>query len=158
MHTPWLIIDGYSLLHRDAELKPVLRADLMAARQRLVRKIEEVAGALADRITVVFDGKAAGAGEGYESSAVEILFSPANQTADTVIERLVHECSAPEQILVVTSDLAERHTVSAAGAETMSGGDFLDLCEEERRRAARVAGATRRKAPKAKLGDFFPKP
>lgn len=155
MHVEWLIVDGYSLLHRDPELAPALHADLTLARQRLVRKIEEVAGVIADRTTVVFDGTAAGAGEGYESAAVEAVFSPQHLTADTVIERLVHDAPDPERILVVTSDLAERHTVAAAGAQTMSCTDFLAALGEQRRQVTRRSAA-RGKAPGARLGDFFP--
>ncbi|MFH0954182.1 MAG: NYN domain-containing protein [Verrucomicrobiota bacterium] len=155
MHAAWLIVDGYSLLHRDPALKPTSRGGLKTARQRLVRNLEEVAGLAADRITVVFDGTASGSGEGYES-AVQVLFSPSHQTADTVIERLVHACPEPGQVLVVTSDLAERHTVSAAGAHTMSCGDFLASLEEQRKRVTQRTASARGRAPRAKLGDFFP--
>ena len=153
----WLIIDGYSLLHRDPAYADILRRSITLARQQLVRAVEPLAGSLAQRITIVFDGVSeGGAGEGYESGAVELIFSPAHQTADAVIERMVHEAPEPTQVLVVSSDRRERETASAAGAQTMSCGDFFEHCEALRREVRRQGGSISRKAPRATLGDFFP--
>ena len=155
MQPRWIIIDGYSLLHRRG--KPGARpGNLLIARQHLVRKLEEVAGSLAERITVVFDGTGRGGREGYEASSIDVVFSPSDKTADTIIERIVHEAGDPAEILVVTSDRLERETTAAAGADTMSSGDFLDLCERTRGNLSRQAGGHRGKHPGAKLGDFFP--
>lgn len=155
MQARWIIIDGYSLLHRRG--KPGARpGNLQTARQHLIRKLEDVAGALAERITVVFDGTGKGGREGYEASSIDVVFSPADKTADTIIERIVHEAGDPAGILIVTSDRLERETTSASGADTMSCGDFLDLCERTRNEFSRQAGGRRGKHSGSKLGDFFP--
>ena len=155
MQARWIIIDGYSLLHRRGT--PGTRpGNLMTARQHLIRKLEEVAGTLAEHITVVFDGSGRGGDEGDGVSAIEIVFSPSDKTADTVIERLVHEAADPTGILVVTSDRLERETTAAAGADTMSCGDFLDLCERTRSELSRQTDARHVKHSGSKLGDFFP--
>ena len=156
MRTTWLIIDGYSLLHRFDPEGARRPAGLQSARQKLVRHIEDTSAGRADRVTIVFDGQqAGGGGEGYESPAVEVLFSPSGRTADTVIERLVQECPTPETILVVSSDRLERQTVSARGAQTMGCGDFL--AEGEQRRQHRPSRATRPTKPlRSTLGDYFP--
>lgn len=156
MNSRWIIIDGYSLLHRDERLKPRSRPDLAGARQRLVRRLEESAGGLAGRITVVFDGRAAGAGEGYESPDVEVIFAPGHQTADTVIERMVADADDPGAITVVTSDLAERHTVAASGAQSMACGDFLELLERRRKDLSDTARRSRQRMPPRTLGESFP--
>jgi predicted RNA-binding protein with PIN domain len=149
----WLIIDGYSLLHRDPELKPLLRGRLESARQLLVRKVERCLDGLAERATIVFDGK----GERSERTLaslpqVEIVFAPRHLTADTVIERLVASATEPERIRVVTSDRAERQTVSAAGADSMSCGDFLDYFQ----RCTQAPGGRNGGGAQSTLGDFFP--
>lgn len=148
----WLIIDGYSLLHRIPECKVLLDRNLGLARQQLVRKIESTALTMADEVYVVFDGKG-GAGEPFETP-LSILFAPANLTADTVIERLVHGHSEPATLLVVTSDRMERQTVEAAGAETMSCGDFWARCES----ATQKPTPQKSQVPRPSLGDFFPEP
>ena len=157
MYMRWLIIDGYSLVFRDESLARIRNRNMPLARQLLVRKIQEVAGALAERTTMVFDGQQGGLAEGFEASGVEVLFSPAHHTADTVIERLVFADTHPETILVVTSDRPERENTSAAGAQTMSCGDFLSECErlflQIKRRAS--ASPPDRKFSSS-LGERFP--
>jgi predicted RNA-binding protein with PIN domain len=156
----WLIIDGFSLLHRDEAILAAHRAGrLMPARQRLVARVEPVAGSLARRTTVVFDGRGEGGpGEEFAASAIEVLFSPSGLTADSVIERLVRTASAPAGVLVVTSDRRERENVGAAGAQSMGCGDFLEwLAREERGLAARIARRGRA-APRHTLGDHLGPP
>ena len=162
MQARWIIIDGYSLIHRRG--RPGERpGNLMAARQRLIRNLEEVAGSLAERITVVFDGigspkpKGQAGGEGYESSVVEVLFSPSDKTADTLIERMVHEAPSSTGIMVVTSDRLERETTGAAGADTMSCGEFAAWCEQTQGELSRQAGGRYQKNSGSMLGDYFPK-
>jgi uncharacterized protein len=150
----WLIIDGYSLLHRDPTLKPLLRRDLETARQLLVRKVELIAPDWAERITIVFDGKGERTSRLTHAARLEIVFAPSQLTADTVIERLVFAAAGTASILVVTSDRAERQMVVASGAETMSCGDFIALGERQKEqwfRQKRPASPLR-----PTLGDHFP--
>ncbi len=84
------------------------------------------------------------------------MFSPGHQTADTVIERMVQQSPSPEDILVVTSDRMERESVMAAGAHTMSCGEFMEWSERCERNLARRASSAGQPAPRATLGDFFP--
>jgi len=83
--TDWLIIDGYSLLHRDPELKHLLPGRMAEARSRLIRKLETGAGIQADKVTVVFDGQTGGLSHEPGTTATEVFFSPGNPTPDTVI-------------------------------------------------------------------------
>ena len=143
--TKWLIIDGYNLIHRCGV--PTLREvgmplDLAGKRRRLIQLLEKTVGILAERITVVFDGRSGGdghsSGDGHsgdgpdeqESSVVEVLFSPRDKTADTVIEQLVFQAGPAGRVVVVTSDRLERETTEAAGAETMACSVFLDQLNE----------------------------
>ena len=131
-----ILVDGHSLLHRMPACAAAHRAGrLYEARRRLVERLERVAGAIGGQVTVVFDGRADGGPSVEESGGpVEVVFSPARLSADAVIERRVAAAARPGQILVVTSDRLERETVDAAGADTMSCGDFLAWCHtvEER--------------------------
>lgn len=168
--TKWLIIDGYNLLHRIGKHwsgDPTFRArqpfstrpgnsvrefglpgDLTGKRRRLIQLLEKTVGVLAERITVVFDGRSgdgghsgdgparsatdsvAGGPHEQESPVVEVLFSPGNKTADTVIEQLVFQAGAAGGVVVVTSDRLERETAGGAGAETMACSVFLDQLNE----------------------------
>lgn len=145
-----LIIDGYNLMHQDAALDG-RRGDLATARQRLVRRIEQTASGMAARITIVFDGREGGRDVALDAPNLEVLFSPANRTADGVIEQIVHDAPKPERILVVTSDWIEQRLVSVFGAAVISCREFLLRCETPSapvRRQKPARGST--------LGDFFP--
>jgi predicted RNA-binding protein with PIN domain len=154
MKADWLIVDGYSLLHRRDGGLDGSPGSLMVARERLIRQLEEVLGDVADRITVVFDGTGDTESTALESEVVEVIFSPSHRTADTVVERMVYLSPDPARVLVVTSDRAERDTVAARGAHTMSCGDFLELCARRRSRPQRRSSPGRGGPT---LGDFFPR-
>ena len=153
MQTEWLIIDGYNLLHQIDDLAELIRTDIPAARHRLVRQVEHTAHRMAPQTTIVFDGRDAGSDASLTAKHLEVCFSPGNLSADAVIERLVTKFSAPEKILVVTSDHAEHATVSSAGAQVMSSQEFIARCERDSR-----GTASKRTPPgeEPKLGDLFP--
>lgn len=155
MSPHWIIIDGYSLLHRLEH--PPSRECSETRRGRLIHMLDKVAHAMADRVTVVFDGQGSASEIAQEPSSIEVIYSPAHQTADTVIERLVSSASSPQNILVVSSDRAERQTVEAAGAATMSCGDFLAHYQAVARQIAHTMKRRASEKPGPTLGDFFPK-
>lgn len=150
MNFDWLIIDGYNLMHQDPELAGRLN-DLQSARQRLVRRIECAAPEMARRITVVFDGREGGRDAAFDAPHLEVLFSPADRTADAVVERMVAEARNPEKTCVVTSDRLEEQIVSSAGAMVLSCRAFLSRCASA---AAPVRHQFRSQKPT--LGYIFP--
>lgn len=153
MQYEWLIIDGYNLLHQVDLLTQMLGSDLQGARHRLVRMIEETAHNMARQTTIVFDGREAGGDAALTSKYLEVLFSPANLSADSVIERLACRLPNPGRSLVITSDRAERDTVSSAGAQTMSSEEFMAKCEGN---ANRIISKRTPPGKEPKLGDLFP--
>jgi len=152
----WLIVDGYSLLYRAGPppgRDEGLRFSL--ARDALVRRLERLAGCIASRVTVVFDGRSEHVAPGeIAAGPVEVLFSSGSLTADSVIERLVATASDAARITVVSSDRRERETVEAAGARSLSCGDFLALCDAAERDLARAR--PNRPPRRVTLGDVFP--
>ena len=156
MKCRWLIVDGYSLVHRDPEIRSLPATNLMLARERMVRKLESVAGAFAEKITVVFDGRDQPSGSGDVVAGIQVIYSTSGMTADSVIERLVHAHAQPGEITVVTSDRRERETVMASGADTISCGNFLDLCERTRKQMRPGPSSRSGQFKGPTLGDFFP--
>jgi len=145
-----LIIDGYNLMHQDGALEG-RRDDLQTARQRLIRRIEQSASGMAGKITVVFDGREGGQDIALAAPNLEVLFSPANRTADGLIEQMVHNAEKPERILVITSDWIEQRLVSVFGASVISCREFLLRCE-----ALPVVPKKNKPLKGTRLGDFFP--
>lgn len=149
--TEWIIIDGYNLLHRQGGGR-----DMAARREALLRLLEQAAGAMAPRVTLVFDGALHAALPAGGKTFVEVVFSEAGMSADAMIEKLVAAAPAPAGILVVTSDRLELEAVSANGAQVMSCGTFLEKLESERLQTSRHIQrmAARQRGPT--LGEFFP--
>ena len=159
MNARWLIIDGYSLLHNDPAFAGVGARGMAAAREQLVTRLSSAGRTLAERITVVFDGGGfVGQRLPQAPSPVEVLFSTSSETADTIIERLAHSAARAGEILVITSDRAERVTVDAAGAQSMGCTDFLCELNAAENALRRSTSGLKQRGPKPTLGDFFPKP
>ena len=155
----WIIVDGNNLVHSDREsLFGDPRTDFAGARWGLARLLDELMGELAERVTLVFDGTIGGKDEAFQNADLQVVFSPADMTADSVIERLVSRASNPGDILVVSSDRGERQTVGVAGAQTMSCQNFIPLLKDCRQNLRRSLGRhAKQKAPGPSLGDFFPR-
>lgn len=159
MLAPWLIIDGNNLIHADAALRRSAGGNFDLARRHLVHALDELVGELAERITVVFDGTHGGTQTGFEGAAVEVVFSPAHLTADSVIERLATGAADRGRVLVVSSDSLERHTVEAGGIGSTSCRSFLEEVQQAKARVRRHLQDTRRQpSSRNNLGAFFPSP
>ncbi len=152
-----LIIDGYSLIHRDPETKKIVAENLRRAREVLIEKISRTATAMAGHVTVVFDGQQSGGSSPGGIQAIEIVYSSSGQTADTVIERMVRTAGNPGEWLVVTNDRRERETVLAAGVQTMSCAVFLEECQRMARQQHQSMKRQAMRQPGPKLGDYFPR-
>ncbi|HEX3800662.1 MAG TPA: NYN domain-containing protein [Verrucomicrobiae bacterium] len=122
-----ILVDGYSLLHGWPELAPGKPRHSAAARDELIHHLTLYRDAIRTPITVVFDG----ANNDIRLSTVEstpeveILYSRAGQTADQIIERVVHRMSSYGEVLAVTDDYAERDTVIAMGGLASSCLSFI---------------------------------
>ena len=107
-----LIVDGYNVLRSGSRYQRIDDPDYTddwfnTARDALVNDVINFAGR-EWRAIVVFDGggNAFSAGEATSLGGVRIVFSPAGQSADKVIEKLAHDARAPVETLVVS---ATRH-------------------------------------------------
>ncbi len=150
----WLIIDGYNLILRCGAPPGMPASDLEGRRHQWVVLLEKLLGIMAERITLVFDGQAKPVQSG-ETGPVEVIFSSAGQTADSVIERLAFG-ARPGEVTVVSSDRLEIQTASASGAVGMSCSVFYEKVCETISRLSSTQGASPRTAKQAPpLGNPF---
>ena len=128
MTNPWILVDGYSVLHAWPRFTTRKSRQMSLQRQReaLVVLLRQYADHSRRRVTAVFDGYAAKHKPevAEPSHGVEVLFSDKGKTADDLIERLVGQSEHRATILVVTSDNMERRTVESLGAQSMSAEVF----------------------------------
>ncbi|MBO7401921.1 MAG: NYN domain-containing protein [Lachnospiraceae bacterium] len=123
---PYILVDGYNLLFADSELSELAKADLHAARNKLVERISNYAGAVGQRITVVFDAYRVEnhPAETVRVNTIDVVFTKTAETADRYIERLAHLKASEFDICVVTSDMTEQVIILGAGCRRMFSADF----------------------------------
>ena len=113
-----LIVDGYNMIGAWQELRELKDTDFEQARNRLIELMAEYKAALDYRVIIVFDAYLApGVEQLYVQSAVEVIYTRKNETADERIEKLSTELKGRKiQIYVATSDMAEQSVVFGQGA------------------------------------------
>jgi predicted RNA-binding protein with PIN domain len=125
-----ILVDGYSLLHHWVELAPQHPRYSQAAREELISILRLYQDAVGTPVTIVFDGATSRGSVRPESSPeLEILYTRTGQTADQVIERVVHRMQPYGEVLAVTNDIAERETVISLGGMASSCDNFVRAIE-----------------------------
>ncbi len=103
--------------------------DRASAARRLVRRLEALAEASGDELTVVFDGRPGRSGppEQPEGRPLRVLYArrSGRNAADERIAELVAEDAQPASLTVVTSDAALRREVEALGARVAGSSTLL---------------------------------
>ena len=136
-------MDGYNVLRSGSRYRTIAGPDYThdafnRAREALINDVVSYAGR-GTRAVIVYDGKdnAFSTGEPDVIGGVRIMFSPAGQSADKVIEKLAHDArERGVETIVVTSDATIQDTVFGGGVDRMSADGFsreLALYEEDAR-------------------------
>lgn len=122
-----LVVDGYNVIYKSERY--LARMDETAdgdpfeqARDLLVADVAAYAKGRYDPV-IVFDaaGNVSPERPNLTRAGVRMVFSPAGESADTVIERLVTEARlAPQAVTVVTSDNTIRATVGGVPVTRIS--------------------------------------
>lgn len=148
-----LIVDGYNVLRSGSRYHQITGPDYTddafnSARETLINDVINYAGSDWAAI-VVFDGgyNAFSTGDAETVGGVRIIFSPAGQTADKVIEKLAYDARIRQvETLVVTSDATIQDTVFGLGVDRMSANGFsheMDMHDEDVR-LDKMPGASRK--------------
>ena len=130
----YLIVDGHSVIFAWPELRGLHERRTSLARDALVRKLRDYQDWTGVRVIVVFDGTGTAIDASSHPEEVQIFYSRAGQTADSIVERLASKYASKFALLVATSDYFEQETVSACGAEYISAEGLRGLLESARAR------------------------
>jgi predicted RNA-binding protein with PIN domain len=122
MPAHYLVIDGHSVIFAWADLRRLHDQNRPAARKALADRLQHLHDTSSWRVTLVMDGKLGTAIPMGKRKATDmvITYASADQTADSIIERLVAASGLAPEITVVTADEAEKLTVESLGAATAS--------------------------------------
>ena len=130
MRAEYLIVDGHSVIFAWPELRKLHARRSSLARDALARKLRDYQDWTGTKVAVVFDGKGSSIDSSAEPGEIQIFYSRAGQTADSIIERLASKYGRKFKLLVATSDVLEQETASACGAECISAEALRWLLEE----------------------------
>lgn len=119
-----IVIDGYNLIRRSDHFGTLDSQDLQAGRDALVDALAAYKRIKAFSITVVFDGMGAPSGMPRRDrlKGIELYYSRAGETADTVIKRMARR--QKEKLLVVSSDHEITDYAKAQGAAIIGADEF----------------------------------
>jgi predicted RNA-binding protein with PIN domain len=135
-----LLIDGYNLMYAVGLLGKRLGPDgFRKVRQRFLNDLADALGAVeAHQTTVVFDAAAPPDNVPCEQvhKGITVVFAVDDDDADTRIERLIAQHSAPKALTVVSSDNRIRLAATRRKARIESADDFWSKLED--RRSARA--------------------
>src|SRR6478736_7571304 len=124
-----LIVDGHSVIFQWPDLTLQHAKRTAVARESLVRMLTGLQDNTDWNVTVVFDGNGVRPTEIKGNQGIQVFYSTADQTADSVIERLAAKYSDRYEVTVATDDLMERTTVASFGAAPMSAWQLREEIE-----------------------------
>jgi predicted RNA-binding protein with PIN domain len=133
MSARYMVVDGHSVIFAWPDLRALHDRNRAAARKALADQLGQLHDTTPWRVTLILDGKlgsAVGTTRARKTDMV-VCYATADQTADSIIERLVAASGKAREILVITADEAEKLTVESLGAETASPAWLREILERE---------------------------
>ncbi len=122
----YLVIDGYNLIFAWDFLKAYAEKDISLARDILTRLMCSYSAYKKCKVIIAFDAYRRKGGEGSSEhyGDVSIIYTKESETADSYIEKTVHNLSDKHTVRVVTNDLNEQMMVLGSGALRVSSREF----------------------------------
>ncbi len=124
-----VFIDGYNVLNSWPNLKEGRNDSFDGRRQKLINILHNYGVYSGSKVILVFDGhRVIGNIENKEeiNGNLSIIFTKDGETADSYIERNVHEVGRKYEVYVVTSDWLEQQTIFQRGAVRISSLEFYN--------------------------------
>ena len=135
MTQPFVIIDGYNLMHAVGLARQQYGpGDLEVCRNRLLQQLSARLNSTASgRTTVVFDafGSNGNTNRLQEREGITIIYAPAGTDADSELERMIAAHSTPKRLLVVSSDHRLHKAAQRRKAKAIDSDVFWDSLDPE---------------------------
>ena len=170
-------MDGYNIIFAWPELSAAKDVKLEDARDLLIAILADYAAMTRQKVTVVFDSHRRADAEASTQTinGVQVVYSGRKTSADHVIEKLLFEAKASDEVTVATSDAMQRDlalgrqikTVSALTLKSQVGavlarrneqiGDSRARSDIARRLEDRLDPRTRERLDQMRRGEVPPK-
>lgn len=151
-----LIIDGYNVIFAWKQLeKRAAAGNLEDARLRLLDILQNYQGYQGNEIIVVFDAHHVRGGQGAneEYGRLKVIYTAEDQTADSLIEKLVSSYLDKGNVFVVTSDWDQQKVIFGRGAYRIPAQELWEMVHRQEAEGTRLlkSGTGQRK----ELSDFL---
>ena len=123
-----VIIDGYNLIYADTNLKATAAYSLEKARDDLMNMLSSYVSYTKTELILVFDAYLVPDGRGTEFThdGYKVVYTKEGQTADTYIEKIMHELGPDYSIRMVTGDRLLQFSAVHSGISRVTAKEFLD--------------------------------
>ena len=123
-----VIIDGYNLIFADENLKNASLISLDKARDDLMDMLSNYAAYTKTELLLVFDAYHVkdNAGSEFMHNGYKVVFTKENETADTYIEKVMHELGPDYSIRMVTNDRLLQFSAVHSGISRITTREFLE--------------------------------
>ncbi len=121
-----VIIDGYNLIFSWDMLKKKASVDLSEARDHLMEILADYVAFTKTEVVLVFDAYLVknGRGSDFTKDGFRVVYTKADQTADTYIEKMMAELGPNYHIRVVTGDRLVQNSALVSGILRMTTKEF----------------------------------
>ncbi len=131
-----LIADGYNLMHYFKLSSGMSEDNFDSARDLIINKLSSYGGYKGCRVIAVFDAykKEDNYGHVDLNQVISVVYTRFNQTADSYIEKLVHDYGKDYEITVASSDQAVQNMILTNGGLRMSARELeleMEALEEQ---------------------------
>lgn len=126
-----LIVDGYNMIYSWSDLKEIARTSLFAAREELITRLVNYQGYKGWSMIIVFDGTKTQGSKGSTSKngSSSIVYTSSGITADSFIEKKVHDLQGKFSCIAATSDNLIQNSVFSHGARRISARELESLVQ-----------------------------
>lgn len=130
-----LIVDGYNMIFAWDNLKSI--SNIESAREILMDQLSNYQGYKKIKLILVFDGYRVknSTGSNIKYAGIDVVYTKYNQTADSYIEKLVHDLKDKYNLIVATSDGLIQNAIFADGAKRMSARELEIAVKNVNKRA-----------------------
>jgi small GTP-binding protein len=152
----YLLVDGYNVIFSWDELNELARANMDAARNKLMDILCNYQGFKKCILILVFDAYKVkgGVGEIFDYHNIHVVYTKEAETADAYIEKVTHEIARKHQVTVATSDALEQLIILGQGAVRLSAKDLKEEIKRIRDQIRREY-LDRQPSGRAYLGEQF---
>lgn len=122
------IIDGYNVIHSWESLKKIASHSLEDARKALMDTLANYVAYTKTELVLVFDAYLVkdGMGSDFMENGYRVVFTKADQTADTYIEIMMNELGPNYNVRVVTGDRLLQNSAVVSGVLRMTAKELED--------------------------------